>query len=85
MSTQELACNEFVELVTNYLEGALSPADRSRFERHLAGCAGCESYLEQMRSTIRLVGRLHEETIPAQARDEMLNIFRDWKTEQGIE
>jgi anti-sigma factor RsiW len=50
-----MTCQELVELVTDYLEGAMSAADRARFEEHLAICPGCQTYLEQMRQTMRLV------------------------------
>ena len=50
-----MSCQELVELVTDYLEGALEPDERARFEEHLAECAGCRAYLAQMRSTLRLV------------------------------
>jgi anti-sigma factor RsiW len=50
-----MSCQELVELVTDYLEGALDAGDRARFEEHLADCAGCRAYLAQMRSTLRLV------------------------------
>ena len=75
----ELSCQEMVELVTDYLEGALSPTDRARFERHIAGCEHCTRYLEQMRVTIRTLGRLPHETMPAAARDALLGAFRGWK------
>ncbi len=51
-----LVCREFVELVTDYLEGRLSDTDRARFEAHLAECDGCDGYLEDMR---RMVNSLH--------------------------
>ncbi len=79
MPSNELTCKEMVELVTEYLEGTLSPADKQRFEAHLAGCDGCTTYLEQMRQTIRLTGRLIEEQISDQAKESLLNTFRDWK------
>jgi anti-sigma factor RsiW len=47
-----MSCQELVELVTDYLEGALPPEDVARFEAHVAACPGCEAYLEQMRTTI---------------------------------
>jgi anti-sigma factor RsiW len=75
----ELRCKELVELVTDYLEGALTRPDRERFEEHLAACAGCTRYLAQMRETIRLTGALTEERIPAQQRDALLAAFRDWR------
>ncbi len=79
----DLACNELVELVTDYLEGALPPSDRSRFEAHLMECGDCRHYLQQMEVTIRTIGHLTEETIEPQARDELLNLFRDWKAGGG--
>jgi anti-sigma factor RsiW len=76
---EELSCQDLVELVTAYLEGALSPTERDRFEAHLAICQGCRNYLDQMRNTIALAGRLSEEAIPAEARQQLLEVFRDWK------
>jgi anti-sigma factor RsiW len=75
-----LTCRELVELVTDYLEGALPPEDRSRFEAHLAGCRGCRTYLRQMRQTIRLAGRLTEDAVPAAAERRLLRAFRAWKS-----
>jgi anti-sigma factor RsiW len=72
-------CKEFVELVTEYLEGALPPNEHERFEAHLAACDRCPNYLDQMRQTIHLVGTLTEKSIPAEASSELLNIFRNWK------
>jgi anti-sigma factor RsiW len=80
-SDLELACRELVELVTDYLEGALPEAERARFEAHIAACPGCTAYLEQMRTTIRLTGMLTEEQLAPGARDELLRVFRDWKLE----
>ena len=79
MDENELTCQELVELVTDYLEGALPEGERARFEAHLPRCQGCRNYLAQMRQTIRTVGRLTEESLPAVARQEMLELFRRWK------
>ena len=75
---RELACQEVVELVTAYLEDALDPKDRDRFEEHLVFCDGCQNYLEQMRTTIRLAGRVEDE-LPAELQAELLEAFRDWR------
>jgi predicted anti-sigma-YlaC factor YlaD len=75
----ELACQELVELITDYLERSLTRADDARFEEHLKGCQNCGIYLEQMRQVIRTMGRLSEETIDASARDALLLAFRDRK------
>jgi anti-sigma factor RsiW len=80
MSTAELTCKELVEIVTDYLEDRLPPAERQRFEQHLVACDGCANYLDQMRQTIRIVGRLSEESIPASSRERLLQAFRDWKS-----
>jgi hypothetical protein len=52
---------------------------RTRFEAHLAQCSPCGTYLEQMRQTIRALGRLPEESVQPEARDRLLDVFRDWK------
>jgi anti-sigma factor RsiW len=75
----ELTCRELVELVTAYLDGALPAGERSRFEEHLVYCPGCAYYVEQMRETVRLTGRLAEEDVPGEARERLLAVFRDWK------
>jgi anti-sigma factor RsiW len=72
-----LVCREFVELVTDYLEGALPEAERARFEGHLSECDGCDGYLDDMR---RLVGSLHEAREPQvdpATREVLLSAFRD--------
>jgi anti-sigma factor RsiW len=78
-----MTCRELVELVTDYLEGALPDADRERFDAHLAGCTGCREYLEQMRSTIALVGRLDEADTPPAPREALLAAFRGWHAGRG--
>jgi anti-sigma factor (TIGR02949 family) len=75
----EMSCQELVELVNEYLEGALEPDDRARFEAHLDDCEGCLNYLNQMRTTIELIGRVTEESVPSPAMDELMNAFRAWK------
>ncbi len=80
---EELTCQELVELVTEYLENALTSNDRMRFERHLAECPGCTTYLNQIRKTIQLTGRLTEKHLEPKAKDELLKAFRDWKKDRG--
>jgi predicted anti-sigma-YlaC factor YlaD len=80
MSVNTLSCQELVELVTDYLEGRLAWVDRARVETHLRTCDGCSTYLEQMRTTIALTGRLREEDIGLDPvmRDRLLDTFREW-------
>jgi anti-sigma factor RsiW len=79
MSSGPLNCRELVELVTEYFEGALSSAERSRFEEHVMSCPPCRAYLEQMRQTIRLLGRIPEETVPPDAEAALVAAFRGWR------
>jgi anti-sigma factor RsiW len=79
IDTQALSCQELVELVTDYLEGALDERDLRAFEAHLADCDGCTEYLEQMRATIRLVGSLTPNDLTQAAETVLLQAFRDWK------
>jgi anti-sigma factor RsiW len=74
----EITCRELVELVTDYLEGALPADELVRFEEHLATCDWCVSYLDQMRQTRRALGALAEDSISSEARDALLHAFRGW-------
>ena len=77
----DLSCRELVELVTDYLEGALDRRTRSRFDRHISGCPHCTAYLEQIRETVRLTGMLREDQLEPRAREELLAAFRTWKAD----
>jgi hypothetical protein len=78
VATTDLSCKEIVELVTEYLEDVLPEVTREAFERHLAGCDGCLSYLDQMRDTIRLAGELPIASLPPALQEELLVAFRGW-------
>jgi anti-sigma factor RsiW len=72
----EMPCRELVEVITDYLEDRLSPADRRRFEEHLDACETCRLYLEQFRETIRTLGRLPEESLSPASKEVLLSAFR---------
>ena len=74
---EDLACTEVVEIMTDYLEGALPAAEALRLERHLDTCPGCSEYLEQMRTLAGSLGGLTEGSIPAAMRDGLIAAFRD--------
>jgi anti-sigma factor RsiW len=75
---EQLSCQELVELVTDYLEGALDPGDLRRFEEHISRCSGCTYYLEQLRQTIRITGTLTRDEITPEAERELLAAFSGW-------
>jgi len=74
-----VTCREVVELMTAYLDGALSAADRARFDNHMQGCDGCRAYLAQLRTARMLMGRVASEPVPEQLKAELMNAFRTWK------
>lgn len=82
---QEMACQQLVELITDYLEGALPRPVVQQFEAHLAVCTGCTNYLDQMRTTIRQlqgIGSAPEAPpLTPTAKQELLNLFRNWVKE----
>jgi predicted anti-sigma-YlaC factor YlaD len=79
LTARDLVCREVVELVSDYLEGALGERDRALFEQHLVGCDGCSAYLDQMRTTVRLAGALAPEALDPVFRGRLLDAFRDWR------
>jgi anti-sigma factor RsiW len=80
VDVEQLSCQELVELVTDYLEGALPPEEHARFEEHAARCKGCGVYLEQMRQTIELLGRFPVAALAPEAERELLAAFRGWRS-----
>ena len=78
---EDLVCQQVVELISDYLEGALPRRERKRFERHLRACPNCTAYLEQMRVTIATTGSLTPEDLSPEARQEFSELFRTWRAE----
>ncbi len=73
-----MACVDVVELVTDYLEGTMSPAVRVRFERHLSVCPHCTAYVEQVRRTVDVLGRVQPEPPDEATSKALLDAFRDF-------
>lgn len=78
---KDIVCQQAVELVTDYLDGALSRRDRRRFEGHLRGCPNCSTYLEQIRMTIELTGSIQPEDLTPEARTDLIELYRRWISE----
>ena len=76
----ELVCKEVVELVTDYLGGALAPAEQVRFDQHLATCPPCTAYLAQVRTTLDLAAELGSAAAPPtdDVARQLADLFRRW-------
>jgi hypothetical protein len=70
-----VACREFVELVTEHLEGTLPPGVEQAIATHLELCDPCVEYLAQMRGTVALLGTLPRESLPPVVRSELLEVY----------
>ena len=81
-NSAELACKEVVELVTDYLEGALLPEKRTQLEAHIADCDGCTNYIEQVRLTIGMLRDLAREPAFPETKEDLKQVFRQWRDSQ---
>ena len=81
-SGHKLTCQQAVDLVTAYLEGALTRSQRRRFETHLAGCPHCPEYLAQMRAVIALAGSITPDELTPRMRSEFISIYQRWQADE---
>ena len=77
-AADDITCRELVELVTDYIEGALAARDRERLEAHLEICSACRDYVDQIRGTIAAVGRVEAESLDPATREGLIAAFREW-------
>jgi anti-sigma factor RsiW len=80
---RDLVCRDAVALMTDYLEGALSPRQLARLQRHLAGCDGCDEYLRQLRATIGLLGSVQPEDLASETRQGLMDLFLHYRENEG--
>jgi anti-sigma factor RsiW len=80
---RSLTCQQVVELVSDYLEGALDPADRTRLEAHLALCDPCVEYVGQIRATVALAARVEPDPADGSTRDRLVELYRSWQEPPG--
>ncbi len=80
MTPRDIACQELVELLTEYLEDALPPDEVAAIDQHLADCDACLRYLRQMRATVVALGMVPteqvSETLSDQTVSTLLGAFR---------
>jgi anti-sigma factor RsiW len=78
----DLVCREAVELMSDYLDGALSRRKRRRLERHLADCDACDGYLEQLRTTISVTGAAAPEDLDPEVLEGLTDLYRQYRGER---
>ena len=73
----EMHCEEFVELVTAFLDGTLAAEDQARVVEHLELCDGCSRYLDQVGVTISALATLPADNpLDPEVTAELLNAFQ---------
>jgi anti-sigma factor ChrR (cupin superfamily) len=72
-------CREVVDLAAEYVEGTMSPEEATLFEMHLNFCDGCFTFIDQIRETAAIAGRINEEQVPEDTKVALLEAFRDWR------
>lgn len=82
LPVRDIACQQAVELISDYLEGALPRRARRRLEAHLKDCPHCSRYLEQMRVTIATMGRVEPETLEPEVRDTVVDLWRRYHSSE---
>ncbi len=83
LTAPDIECRQAVELMSDYLDRALARRYRRRLERHLAGCVHCAAYLEQLRATIELTGRVVPEELDPEVLDGLVMIFRQYRSDRS--
>lgn len=79
MTETAYSCQQIVESVTEYLDRGLAPTERLAFERHVVICPPCRGYLSQIRTVTRIGGRVRAETLSDSVREDLMDVFADWK------
>ena len=75
-----LVCRQAVALMTDYLDGAMTPRDRARLEEHLAACPHCSEYLAQIQATVEAAGHVEPDDLDPEALDELVALYREWRS-----
>ena len=83
MGPEQLTCRELVERVTDYLDGALAPAEHAQLEQHLVLCLGCRHHLSQVRGALRVLHALPVEDLRPATLGALVETFRTWQTIKG--
>jgi anti-sigma factor RsiW len=73
----EVRCVEFVDDLTEWMEGGLTREERAGLEEHLTICPDCTRYLDQMRATITTLRLFEDDGVPPALHAAVLTALRD--------
>ena len=76
MPQPAVRCTELVEVVTDWMEGALTDDERLQVEAHLAICPHCTDYVAQIRRSIDVLRETPRPAPRPDAREALLDAFR---------
>lgn len=79
LRSRDIVCRQAVDLMVEYLDGALPRRQRRRLERHLRACPNCSAYLQQIRMTVAAVGAIEPGDLDEEAIDDLVNLYRQWR------
>jgi anti-sigma factor RsiW len=74
-SADDLTCQQATALLVEYVNDTLAPETLRAFQEHLRDCADCLAYLRTYRATIRALGTVRYEDIPAALQDRLLSFL----------
>ena len=78
-----LTCQELVELITDYIEGALDAERHAEVARHLSDCDDCLRYVSQLQQTGRVLAALPVDNLSVQDGAALVATYREWCARQG--
>ena len=81
LRSDPLVCRDAIELMSNYLDEALSRRDQRRLTRHLQDCDACTLYLEQLRQIIAVSGSASPDDLTSNALEALVAVFRRFRDE----
>ena len=71
-----IVCMSGVEVLMEYMEGAVAPDVRAAIEAHVTGCARCEAFIASYRETPRIVREATSVEMPADLEASLLAAIR---------
>jgi anti-sigma factor RsiW len=66
-----MTCREAIEVLADYIESTLTPAEREKLEAHLRECAPCRAYLATYTRAAELAAKVNRVEMPPEVRQRL--------------